>query len=343
MSYINVMADVKKGLLKPMYLIHGEESYLVRQLEKAVVNAVLAPEERDMNLNIVNGDPQTQELINLMETVPFIGGKNMIVVRSSGLFRSRRGAAANEAEHDNTDERLLKVLANFPVYSHVVFTTAEKVDKRRKLYKTIERFGAVAEAAPLKPRDIKIWLPNKLRELDKRMAADAMEYFLAIVSIMPQISLGFLDSELEKAALYVNRPTITKADLQEILAAIPEISVFAMIDAVSVKDTKKALQLFGEQLAAGEHPVKILSLLNRQVRLLWQAGNLLSAGCSAREIAEELGVMPFIGEKLVKQCRGFNERTLKETVLALAEADRNLKSGRAASVVLEKIIIEMCR
>lgn len=340
-SYINVLDQVRQGLLKPVYLIHGEEVYLARQLEQAIVNAILAPADKDMNLNIINGDPALQELAGLIETVPFFGEKNVIVVRNSGLFRSRKGSA--ESENDHTDERLLKVLASIPGYSHVLFITADKADKRRKLYKNIEKLGAVVEVAPLKPRDVKLWLPTKLNELGKRMAPEAIEYFLSIVSVMSPISLGFLDHELEKAALYTDGKVITKADLNETLAAIPEISVFSMIDAISVKDTPKALLLFGEQLAAGEHPIKILSLLGRQVRLLWQARNLSAGGCSASQIAGELGVMPFIAEKIVKQCRGFTEPVLKAALLGLAEADRNLKSGRTTSVALEQIIIEMGR
>ncbi len=342
MSYINTIAAVNKGVIKPMYLIHGEEVYFARRLEQAIVKALLGPEEQEMNLHIINGDPQLQELINLIETVPFFGGRKVIVIRNSGLFCSRKGTG-NAAEGDAGDERLLHVLGNFPDYSNIIFMTADKVDRRRKLYKTVEKLGVIAEAASLKAKDIKMWLPEKLHELNRKMAAEAVEYFLTLVSLMPKISLDFLDNELEKTALYTGNKVITKADLLAVLAPIPEISVFAMIDAISRKDTVQALRLFNDQLTAGEHPLKILSLLNRQVRLLWQAKDLLKSGCSSRQIADELGVMPFIGEKLVRQCKGFDEQILKEAVLSLAEADRDLKSGRATGVVLEKIMIAMCR
>ncbi|GBG56390.1 DNA polymerase III subunit delta [Sporomusaceae bacterium FL31] len=343
MSYINALADIKKGLLNSIYLIHGEEVFYARQLEQAIVNALLKPEERDMNLNILSGDPQPQELLNLIETVPFFGDKNVIIVRGSNLFRSRKGAGDHEKDGDQADEALLKVLSHFPDYATIIFKTTEKVDKRRKIYKNIEKNGTVVEVSLLKPKDVKVWLPGKLNELNKRMSPDAQEHFLAVVSVMSQISLGFLDNELEKIALYSSSQIITKNDLVDAMSAIPEVSVFAMIDAVSQKHTQDALRLFNEQLAAGEHPIKILALLNRQVRLLWQAKSLLSQGRNNREIADELGLMSFVGDKLIKQCQRFAEKTLKETVISLADADRDLKSGRATNVALEKIIIDMCR
>lgn len=342
MSYINVLAEVKKGTTKPIYLIHGEETYLARQLEQTIINSMIRPEDRDMNVSILSGDPPPQELLNLIETTPFFGEKNVVVVRGTNLFRSRKGT--NIAEQDDfPDDRLLNVLSSMPDYCTLVFVTTEKVDKRRKIFKVVEKHGVVAEVSVLKVRDVKAWLPGKLAELNKRMAPDAVEHFLAAVSVMSQVSLGFLDQEIEKISLYASGVIITKNDLINGLATIPEVSVFAMIDAVSQKNISIALSLFAEQLAAGEHPVKVLSLLNRQVRLMWQAKSLIQRGYSSKDIADELGLMPFIGDKLIKQCQRFTEERLKQTVLALAAADRDLKSGRANHVALEEIMIEMCR
>jgi DNA polymerase-3 subunit delta len=218
------------------------------------------------------------------------------------------------------------------------------VDKRRKLFKVIEKHGIAVEVSHLKAKEVRSWLTVKLGELNKRMASDAMEYFLGIVSIMSKVSLGFLHNELEKIALFTAQKTlITQQDLVVIMSAIPEISVFAMIDAVSQKQVGKALQLIGEQLQAGEHPLKLISLLARQVRMMWQAKEMAERGYGSRDIADKLGLVPFIGEKMLKQSRNFTPATLKQTTIALASADHDLKSGRANGMILEEIIIGMCR
>ncbi len=116
-----------------------------------------------------------------------------------------------------------------------------------------------------------------------------------------------------------------------------------MIDAVSQKQIGKALQLIGEQIKSGEHPLKLVALLARQVRLMWQAKELAKDGYGAREIAEKLGLVPFIGEKMLKQSKNFTPEVLKQASLALATADYDLKSGRANKSALEEIIIAMCR
>jgi len=345
MSCVAVLEQIKKGQIKPIYLLYGEEHYFIRQIEQAVIKAVLTPDEMDMNLVTLDREPTVNGLMSLIETVPFMGGKNVIVVRGTTLFRPRKTGNGDETgTTDHADERLLELISNIPEYTHVIFSTREKVDKRRKLFKMVEKHGATVEVAHLKAKDVRSWLHSKLAELNKKMTSDGIEYFLGIVSIMSKVSLDFLHNELEKIALFTGKKTIiSQQDLVEIMSAIPEISVFSMIDAVSQKQVGKALQLIGEQMEAGEHPLKLISLLARQVRMMWQTKEMAAGGCSSREVAEKLGLVPFIGEKMLKQSRNFTVEILKQTMVSLATADHDLKSGRVNSLVLEEIIIAMCR
>ena len=344
MEFSQAITEIKKGQIRPVYLLHGEETYFTRQLEHALIDAIVPPDERDMSLTICDRDPVMAELVNMIETVPFMGGKNLIIVRGTQLFKASRKAAGDteEKESDTGDERLLNLLAAMPDYSHVVFSTTDSADKRRKLYKTIEKYGAVVELAPLKARDVRPWITTRLGELGKKMAPEAVEHFLAAISLMPQVSLGLLSSELEKAALYAKGSVITRQDLEAVMSSLPEVSVFARIDAISQKQGGKALKLLQDELSTGENALKLLALLVRQVRMLWQGKDLASRGLGARDIAERLGVPPFVGEKLVRQAQGFKAASLEKAMVALATADQDLKMGRTDPFALERIIIEMC-
>ena len=345
MDYKAVLAGIKQNKIASTYLLYGEETYYLRQVEQALINRVVPAQDRDMNLVIFESDPPREELINTIETIPFLGEKNLIIVRNTGLFSAGRKAGGGEVQ-DKTDaatERLIKLFGNMPDYSHVVFIMPDKPDKRRKIFKALEKNGVVLEAAPLKGKELRVWLTDRLAELKIKMAPDAQEHLLTAVSMMPQVSLDFVNNELEKVLLYTtDKPRVTQQDLLQILSAVPEVSVFAMMEALSQKQTPQALTLLREQLTAGEHPIRILVLLARQVRQLWQAKELIHKGYGSREVADFFKVPGFIGEKLVKQSRGFNEGKLKAALLSLAAADRDLKSSRSGPVVLEKIIIELC-
>lgn len=346
MDYTQAMKELAGGLLRPIYLLHGEETFLTRKVERAIIEAVLAPDDREMGLTVRDKDPGTAELKELVETYPFMGGKNLVIIRGTQLFRSGRKAEAEteqEEGRDGSDKRLPELLEHLPEYSHLVFVTTEAADKRRRLYKTVERIGAVVDLSPIKAKDLRPWIAGLAAEQGKKLAGDAAEYFLAAVSLMPQVSLGFLEGELTKAVLYAKGTTITRQDLAAVMASLPEISVFAMIEALSQKQTGRALGLLRQELAAGENAIRLLNLLVRQVRMLWQAHELAAGGLDSRQIAETLGVPPFVGEKLLRQSRGFSKQILEGAMTALAAADRDLKLGRTDAFALEEIIINMCR
>jgi DNA polymerase-3 subunit delta len=340
MLYTEALAEINKGKVRPLYLLYGEETYLGRQLEQQIIDKILLPEERDMNLIMLDHDPKIQEMANLIETIPFMGGKNVIVVKETAFFKAKRGQEG--AEDDGDDKKLVRVFQDMPDYSYVVFTTTDKIDKRRTLFKALDKAGAAVELAPLKPKEVRGWLTIRMRELNIQMKADALEYLLSVISIMPQVSLGFLENELAKMALYSDGKSITRSMLGEILSAIPEVSVFAMLDALSQKQVSKALELLYSQLSTGEHPLKMIALLAREVRLLWQAAEMNHKGYNAKMIAEAVGLPLFIGEKKIKQSQNFSSANLKDALVALAKADSDFKTGRATNSVLEKIIIEMC-
>jgi len=337
MDYKQALTEIKKGNIRKLYLLIGEEPFLMRQTENEIINALLAPEERDFGLNVLEKDPAAGELVSLVDTVPFMGGKNVLLIRGTQLFKSGR-------KGDDLDyERIVALFENLPTYSFIIFTANDKADKRKKLYKAVEKQGVVVDFSPLKPKEIRPWIVSKLEELEKKMSPDAMEYVLSAISLMPQVSLGFLNGEMEKAALYSKGRVISKEEVAGIMAAVPEISVFKLIEAVSQKQLALALTLLEEQLTAGENTLRLLALLARQVRMLWQACGLSAKGLSSNLVAEELGVPPFVGEKLVQQSRKFSAPRLAKTLVAIAEADRKLKVGQADSSALEQIIIDICR
>ena len=272
--------------------------------------------------------------------MPFFSEKNLIIVRNSTLFKERKNA--NEKQANRNEEKLIQLFSDMPTYSILLLVTVDKIDKRRKLYKAIDKHGIHVEALPIKARDIKDWLQNKLYEIHREFSREAYEYFIEATSVMAQISLGYLEQEFEKLTLYTDKTRIEKEDLIKVFSSIPEVSIFAMLDAISEKKLKQALVLLEEQLIAGEHPLRLITMLSRHTRQLLQVNVLLKQGATSRQIAESLGVVPFIAEKLMKKSRSFRQEVLQQVLIDLAEVDYQLKSSQADCIALERIIINLC-
>lgn len=170
---------------------------------------------------------------------------------------------------------------------------------------------------------------------------------MAVVSTMNQISRGFLSSEIEKAAMYVGEePVITKKALEEVMASVPEVSAFAMTDALSRRNVAQALARLEELFVSKEPPLKIIGLLAYNVRRWWQVRQVIERRGTESEMAAALGAKagsPGMVNRVIGQSRAFRDEALKLALLTLADANVAARSGSDPKPYLERVIIELCR
>ncbi len=347
MKFGEFMAGLQKGELKHVYLLAGEEHYYIdKALARIMARLFASSQEQTGGLQKLTGNVEPGDLAGLIETVPFFASKNVLLLQDTSIFKEKKGEEETEVSRSGKDkslERLLALLADMPDYSYVIFVQNSKADKRRKLYKAIEKAGAVLEAEPIRAWNINDWLQGKLQSLNKDMDSEAMAYFSGVISTMQTISLEFLDREFDKLALFSEERRINRALLEKVFAGMPEVSVFALLDAISERKAKKALQLLRRQLSDGTYFTIILSLLTRHVRQLWQAQVLQKQGIRGKALAKPLELNPFIAEKLGRAAMQFPEAVLRRSMLELIDADYFLKTGQAGEEVLEHVVIDLCR
>ena len=346
MKYGEFMAALRKGV-PHVTLLAGEEPYYIEKAEKAILGA-LFPDKTDEAeaVQYLERDPSPYALSALLETTPFLSEKSVLVLRDTGLFREKKGAAESDAPKgkakDKEMERLLQALADMPETNYVIFESRTKADKRKKITKTAEKVGAVLDAEPERPWTIEPWLRGKLAEMGRSFDREAAAYFMNAVSTMKTISLSFLDQELSKLALYTDAKRFTRADLERAFSSVPEVSGFALYDAVSARDMKKALSVLEREILDGTYLPLILAGLVRHVRQLWQAKLLTARGVRGKALGQPLEMNPFVAEKLGRAAQAFDEVTLRAAFLELADADYLLKTGQAGPELLEHAVILLC-
>jgi DNA polymerase-3 subunit delta len=170
-----------------------------------------------------------------------------------------------------------------------------------------------------------------------------MQYLLSVLNLMSEISLDFVEQEMKKASLYTDKKMIDRAVLAESMAAIPEASVFRLLDALGDKKTAEIAKLLKQQEESGVPLIKTTVLLARQVRMLWQASAVRDGGGNMDDLMRETGIRhSFIAEKLVRQSKNFSLASLRQAMCDLADAEQSLKSGRTDGAVLEGIVLSLC-
>ena len=114
--------DIKENTFHSVYLLYGEEDYLVKLYRNKLKKAVLDSED-EMNYAYFGGkDIDFSEVRDMGSTLPFFAEHRMIMMEETSLLKS---------SNDFAD-----ILEGFPESTVVVFVEKE-VDKRNKLYNII--------------------------------------------------------------------------------------------------------------------------------------------------------------------------------------------------------------
>ena len=117
-----------------------------------------------------------------------------------------------------------------------------------------------------------------------------------------------------------------------------------MVAAIAEKRQKEALDMYHDLLTLKEPPMGILALIARQFNLMLQVKELQQKNVHSRQIADKVGLAPFIVQKYEKQASRFKIRELKEALGACVAADEAVKTGRMNDVLsVELLIIERSR
>ena len=314
--------DIKRGQLKNVYLLYGTEDYLKRQYRDKLKHALVEPDDT-MNFSAYEGkDINPKELIDLSETLPFFKEKRMILVENSGFFK-------------NSCDDLAEYMGQVPESTCFVFVE-EEVDKRSKLFKAASRAGSAVEFETPKEDMLIRWILGRIQREGKKITQSVMQLFLSKTGS----DMENIDKELEKLICYtLDKTEISAADVEAICTGQTENKIFEMIDAISAKNQKKALDLYYDLLALKEAPMRILFLIARQFQNLLLIKSMSAKGYPAVSIAKTAGMPSFAVQKNLRQAGAFKINQLKEAIEDCGQAEEDVKTGRMADQLAVELLI----
>ena len=152
---------------------------------------------------------------------------------------------------------------------------------------------------------------------------------------------GVLSQELDKLVIFTgDRQKITVEDVKAITPRTMEASIFDLLDAVAGRASTKALQTLHDVLRE-EHPLKVLALLVRQVRLLLGCNALRRRGRNVSEAPSVLGISPYESQKVWQQSVKLSTEQLAKALSECLQTDLALKTGGGdPGLLLEMMIIK---
>ena len=147
-------------------------------------------------------------------------------------------------------------------------------------------------------------------------------------------------TEIEKLVCYcIDRNEITEADIESVCANYLTSRIFAMTDAISAQDQKRAMELYYDLLALKEPPAKILSLITRQFNLMLQVKEMTDNRRDKGQIASALKLAPFLVGKYQNWARNYSYKQLKDALELCASNDEAVKTGKLDYIISVEMVI----
>ncbi|MDQ7850538.1 MAG: DNA polymerase III subunit delta [Armatimonadota bacterium] len=311
--------------MSALHLFLGEEDLLVEERVRALIDRLLPPQDRALNLDVVDAaTTPAVEITTRLDTLPFFGAQRVVLIRHLD-------------ELPEEDLRILEEYLARGLPPAVAIFTARALDRRGRLFRTFQKQGTIHPCDPLSPRDAPAWVVRAAAALGKRMGPQAAGALVALAGT----HLRTLALEVEKLAAYVGeRQEITAEDVEAVASRLAETSVFALTDAIGERNPRKALQAL-EALLQTEHPLSVLALIAGQYRRLARA---VAAGArSETELAEAINVHPYAARKLLAAARHYRAEDFAQIFVQLEDADRAIKSTGRPELALEMLVVGLCR
>ncbi|MCD7726411.1 MAG: DNA polymerase III subunit delta [Clostridiales bacterium] len=314
--------EIKTGQMKKIYLLYGEEAYLRSQYRDKLRTA-LTDGDDSMNCHYFEGkDVPMGEVIDLAETMPFLARRRVIILENSGLFA-------------HGGERLAEYLAAPAETAFFVFVEPT-ADKRSKLYKAVTAKGRAVEFKAQDEAVLKRWILGFLKKENKKITERDLTFFLEKTGT----DMENIRGELEKLLCYcMDREVISAQDIESVCTRQVSNQIFDMINALAMKQRKKAMDLYYDLLTLKEPPMRILYLITRQFNLLFQVKELKRKGCDADTIGKKTGLAPFIARKYVAQAARFQETDLRRALQDCVETEEAVKTGKMNDVMSVELLI----
>ncbi len=313
----------------PLVYLCGEERYLVDRALEMIKSAMLQPATKDFNYDVLHGkEAGVARIIACARTLPMMAPRRLVLVR--------------EADALSADELLqLSTYVAAPVPESCLCLLADKADLRLKFFTLWKKHGLLLKLDLLNERQ----LPGFIEQEARRLKVGLEPGVAVRIAEEVGADLGQLVFALERLSCYVQAGApIRIADVEEVVATTRQHSVFELIDAVGSSDREKALRLLCEMMALREPALRLLAMLGRHVRQLWQTCDLLAHGSrNPGEVASALGVAPFVAGKLVDQARRLSLQRVGRMHESIYQTDRSLKLSKVDDErLMEQLILRLC-
>ena len=269
--------DIGQRNARPqVFLVYGE-NYIVRQIAQRLETVLLENESGSFSVDTLEGGAISMgDVIEEITTFSFLSPQKMVILKNAPLFA---GSGQADVPFSASDTELLgAVIERGLPENHYFIITTSTADKRKKIYKIIEKKGCCIDCAVSqglrkadKDEQNKVLESVAAQILKKSGKIIDRQAFLMLVE-QTGFNLDLLKQNLEKLSSYSgSRETITITDITTIVHRDKKDPIFSLTNAMMDKNSSQSIFYLNSLLKEGYHPLQILKSLENQMRKLLMA------------------------------------------------------------------------
>lgn len=320
--------SIQNGEVKNLYCLYGEETFLIDEAKKALIQLILGENLSEFNKDVFFGsETSPQEIQRALETLPLMAPKRVVIVNNIDSMKTK-------------ELEVLKPLIEKPIDTSVLILLAQTIDLRKSFFKLFQSKGMVIKFDRVSEKDLPVWIETLTKKEGVSIQRDASELLQHIVG--PH--LLEMQNEIKKVAQFIgSRKQIQRSDIEYVVSDTRVESIFQLMNAVGLRDRTNALIHLNKLLKHGENVFGILGLMARHFRILLAIHEGLRFGFSKSQLCSQTKLPMFFLPKYIDQSRKWNSHQLETFHKLLLDTDQILKiSPVRQHLWMENLIIKTC-
>ena len=322
-----IVADIKKGTIKPIYFLMGEEPYYIDAISDYIEKNVLAEEEKGFNQMVLYGrDVTIDDIVGNAKRYPMMAERQVVIIKEA-------------QDLSRTIEKLADYAANpQPSTVLVVNYKYKKIDKRKALYKTIKKSGVVFESKKLYENQVSDWIRRVLSGQNYTISPKASQMLVEFLGT----SLSKINNELDKLKIVLPEGTQISAEhIEQHIGISKDYNNFELRKAVGAGDTLKAFKIvkyFADNPKDNPMVMTVSLLFSFFSQLLHYHG---LNDKNPRSVASALKINPYFVNEYVTAARNFPMRKVSQVISTLREFDVRSKGVKSNAVPQGDLLKEL--
>ena len=346
------VSDLQSRKLRAAYVFVGDEAFFRKRFRDAILEHLVPADLRDFSLFEFDlGDTDLAEVLDRARTPSLMAPFQVFFVRGvknlfgRGSNEEKLAAIEDYCKNPNPDALIVFVADHISIPADVRKIEMQDRERYQRIRDTLGQYCGIVELARVEEGEAVRWISDYCTSQAVQIEADgARELVDALGGDMMMIS-----NELEKLILYVGeKKRITLGDVETMVLAAKQRSLYELTDAISSKDRVRALEVLDAILASGDGEEasighvymlaksfrQMLIILERNVRdqrMLWAA------------LWQGFRVPPFAADDIIRQARRYkSRRELTRAIRLVAKADLALRSNPVSKrIVLERLVMDL--